>query len=390
MGWALLAMAGCGDETQEEVADVINLSKRSVAFASGGGSSDIGVACPSAWEASCAETWITLQPNEQTLTVTVEKNLSSEVRESTITVRSANDEKTITVRQAYVDDPVLIDTTVEDTLEFDSEGESFTFRVETNGEWNAVSSAEWLSVACSSENGTVELSAAKNNDAHRSAEVTITATRDGDTKSCVVAVEQDSRDENPYYRLLGRYGLYAENWYYGGQLLGVSGTGSFCTIEEKEYRKSVNIKDLFTDGTVIEATYDKLTEQLTIVIGSICKTQEISSSVVRYYFPMTINMNESTFYGGTLTGTYGLAYNDLTEEENCPAILLSGFHSGYTSFGLIGYQSQQYVHFSDLYYANGSMYLVRMDTDTDSSQNDVSQAAARIPVPENAVIVMNR
>ena len=47
------------------------------------------------------------------------------MRESTITVRSANDEKTITVRQAYVDDPVLIDTTVEDALEFDSEGESY-------------------------------------------------------------------------------------------------------------------------------------------------------------------------------------------------------------------------------------------------------------------------
>ena len=137
--------------------------------------------------------------------------------------------------------------------------------------------------------------------------------------------------------------------------------------QERQYRRI----SLLT-VRVIEATYDKLTEQLTIVIGSISKTQEISSSVVRYYFPMTINMNESTFYGGTLTGTYGLAYNDLTEEENCPASVERLPQRLWPSFGLIGYQSQQYVHFSDLYYANGSMYLVRMDTDTgDSSQNDV-------------------
>lgn len=390
MVWTLLAMAGCNDETKEKVADVINLSKSSVAFAPTGGSIDIGVASPSQWEASCAETWIALQPAEHSLTVTVGENPSAVVRETLISLRSASDEKTITVRQAYTDDPVLIETSVEEPLEFDSEGETFTFRVETNGQWSATSSADWLTVSSDSQNGTVELSAAKNNDSHRAAEVTITSTRNDDTKNCTVAVEQISRDENPYYRLLGRYGLHAENWYYGGQLLGVSGTGTFCTVEEKEYRKSVYIKDLFTSGTVIEASYDKQTEQLTIVIGSVCKMQELSSGVVRYYYPMSINMNESTFYGGTLTGTYGLAYNDITETENCPAILLSGFHSGYTSFGLIGYQSQQYVHFTDLYYANGAMYLARMDDNADSSQSSVAQTAAGIPVPENAVVIMNR
>lgn len=43
------------------------------------------------------------------------------------------------------------------------------------------------------------------------------------------------------------------------------------------------------------------------------------------------------------------------------AILLSGFDSGYSTLGLIGYQSQQYVSFSDVYYATGSMYLVQWD-----------------------------
>lgn len=389
MIWAMFAAVGCSDETKEEVADVINLSKSSVAFATEGGSADIAVASPSPWEASCAETWISLQPGTQSLTVSAERNTTSAVRETVITVHSAGDEKTITVRQAFADEPVLLETSVEETLEFDSEGESFTFRVETNGTWNVTSSAEWLSATASQESSTVELAAAKNPDAHRTAEVTITSTRGDYSESRTVAVEQLSRDENPYYRLLGRFGLHAENWYYGGQLLGTSGTGTFCTIEEKEYRKSVVIKDLFLDGTEIEASYDKHTRQLTLLIGTICKTQEISATVLRLYYPMTINMNEGAFYGGTLTGTWGEGYNDVTDQM-CPAIHLGGFHSGYPTFGLIGYQSQQYVHFSDLYYATGAMYLVRMDAAQDASQSAVAQAAAQVDAPAGNVVIMNR
>lgn len=392
MIWALFAAVGCSDETKEEVADVINLSQSSVAFATEGGSAEISVACPSQWEAACTETWITLQPGEQSLTVTATENPTAEVRETVITVHSASDEKTITVRQAFADEPVILGTSVEEALEFDSEGESFTFRVETNGTWSAASNADWLTVTDHPESSTVELAAARNTDTHRTAEVTITATRGDQTESCTVAVEQISRDENPYYRLLGSYGLYAENWYYGGQLLGAPGTGTFCTIEEKEYRKSVLIKDLFLDGTEIEATYDKHTRQLTILIGTVCKTQEISSSVIRFYYPMTINMNEGSFYGGTLTGTWGEGYNDVTD-TTCPAILLSGFHEGYPAFGLIGYQSQQYVHFSDLYYAYGKMYLVRMDDDSasGSTSGGAAKTAARVAVPAiGKVVIMNR
>lgn len=388
---ALFAAAGCNDETKEEVADVINLSKNSVAFATKGGSTEIAVASPSRWEASCAETWISLQPGEETLTITVAENPTAEVRESVITVCSASDEKTISVYQAFADDPVLLTTSVEESLEFDSEGESITFRVETNGAWSVTSSAGWLTATGHPESSTVELSATKNSTDHRTAEVTITATRGDDTKSCTVAVEQLSRDENPYYRLLGSYGLYAENWYYDSQSLGAAGTGTFCTIEEKEYRKSVLIKDLFTDGTEIEATYDKHTEQLTLLIGTICKTQQVSTSVIRLYYPMTINMNEGSFYGGTLTGTYGEGYNDVTD-QTAPAIHLSGFHTGYTTFGLIGYQSMQYLYFSDLYYASGAMYLVRMDanTATGSLQTAVRKAAADKPAPKRDVVIMNR
>ncbi|WP_290536155.1 BACON domain-containing protein [Alistipes sp.] len=389
MIWALFAAVGCSDKTQEEVADVINLSKRSVAFATEGGSTDIAVACPSQWEAACADTWVTLQPGEAVLTIVAEENPAAATRETVVTVKSANDEKTIAVRQAFSDEPVLLATSVEEELSFDSEGESYTFRVETNGTWTATCDADWLTVTCNPESSTVQLIAAKNSDAHRTAEVTVSATRGDDTKSCPIAVAQISRDENPYYRFLGHYGLHAENWYYGGQLLGVSGTGTYCTVEEKEYRKSVYIKDLFTDGTVIEATYDKYTQQLTIPLGNICKTQEVSASVTRFYFPMTINMNESSFYSGTLTGTYGEGYNDI-EEKMCPAIHLSGFHDEYPAFGLIGYQSQQYVHFVDLYYATGSMYFVRMDSGSETSGSGVTQAAARVTVPENKVVIMKR
>ena len=96
-----------------------------------------------------------------------------------------------------------------------------------------------------------------------------------------MTLAQDSHAENRYYKLLGYYGLFAQNWYYGGSPLGVSGTGTFCTVEQKEYRKSVYIKDLFVKGTVVEAAYDKQTGALTIELGKNCLQVQLSPSVTR-------------------------------------------------------------------------------------------------------------
>lgn len=375
---AVFATSSCDDKTKEEVADVIVLSRNSVAFAVEGGTTSVSIASPTAWNAVCAEDWIELTPEEGVLTISAAGNPGGDVRDARITVETAGDREEITVRQAFSRESVLLSTTVTEEVSFDSEGERYLFTVLTNGDWNAACDADWITVECDKVNNTVSLTAAPNAGEHRRTTVMLEAARGSASKTCEVAVAQISHAENPYYRLLGYYGLHAENWYYGGSPIGVSGTGAFCTIEQKEYRKSVYIKNLFVDGMVVEATYDRQTEAIAIELGKMCLRVELSPSVVRGYYLMTVNINTGKFAGGTLRGTLGEGYNDDADEVR-KAILLDGFGSDYPALGMIGQQQQQYVSFADLYYATGSMYLVEWDEPAAGpAATAVTQAAAKM------------
>ena len=160
--------------------------------------------------------------------------------------------------------------------------------------------------------------------------------------------------------MLGYYGLYASDWYYGGAAIGEPGTGAFCTIEENEYGKSFIIKDMFFQGTEIGATYDSKNKKMIIDLGGLCYTREISSTSTYYYYLVQTSMTNRNFHSGTLTGTLGTGYNDIAK-ENRDAILLSGFADGYTELGLIVRTSSGYAMLSDVYYASGEMYLVKCD-----------------------------
>ena len=155
-----------------------------------------------------------------------------------------------------------------ENVELDSEGESFSFTVESAGEWTVSSSADWLSI--SKDGNTVSISAPVNAEDHRTAALTVTATAGNDTQAATINVEQQSRNENTYYNMLGYYGLRANDWYINTAAVGEAGIGAFCTIEEKEYRKSFIIKDLFANGTEVSATYDSRSKKMSIDLGALC------------------------------------------------------------------------------------------------------------------------
>lgn len=379
MVFVLLAAGGCDDKNSEEVMDVIVLSRSSVAFAETGGTTTVSVASPSDWRVSCPDGWVTLTQEKNLLTIAVNDNTTDELRTSKITVETAADKQEIAVRQAFSQQTVLLSTTASEEISLDSEGESALFTVVTNGEWNVTSSADWVSVTCDPVTGTVRVEAPRNTDAHRTATLTLRSTRGSASKSCEVTVSQISREENTYYQMLGYYGLHAQNWYYASQPIGVSGTGTFCTIEEKEYRKSFYIKDLFIKGTVIEAAYDKETQTMSIELGSkSCLNREVSSTVTRFHYLRFLDMTANGFHTGMLTGKLGEGYNDDADQTR-KAILLSGFESPYTSLGIIALQSQQWISFSDVYYANGTMYLVDWDLPANAAaQTSVEKATAGI------------
>ena len=218
----LCASSGCDDKNKEEVADVIVLSRSSVAFAQKGGTTTVAVATPSDWKVSCPDDWVTLASEEGLLTISAASNTTDNVRNSKITVETAGDKQEIAVHQAFSWETVLLSTTASEEISLDSEGESVLFTVVSNGQWSVTSDADWVSVESDPVSGTVRVGAPRNPDAHRNATLTVRATKGSATESCKVTVSQISREENPYYQMLGYYGLHAENWYYGREPIGVS------------------------------------------------------------------------------------------------------------------------------------------------------------------------
>ena len=146
----LCASSGCDDKNKEEVADVIVLSRSSVAFAQKGGTTTVAVATPSDWKVSCPDDWVTLASEEGLLTISAASNTTDNVRNSKITVETAGDKQEIAVHQAFSWETVLLSTTASEEISLDSEGESVLFTVVSNGQWSVTSDADLMTKTASS------------------------------------------------------------------------------------------------------------------------------------------------------------------------------------------------------------------------------------------------
>ncbi len=360
----LLVLSACSETTKEEIADVLVISQDNVAFPMEGGTATISVACPSEWHSAVSwyssesgSSWITVTDGEDNVTITVSANETGDSRKASVTLESATGKKEITVSQSWIGSVLSLNVNCPENMELDSEGDNFMFSVETNDEWNVKSDASWLTL--STDDKLVKVSAAINDGAHREATITVTASAAGDSQSKEIKISQISRDENPYFQMLGRFGLYAERWYYGGNAINAPGIGTYCTIEQKEYGKTFTIKNLFVEGTEYEASYDKETKQMVLTLGSLCLTRTFETSQTYYYYLVQPSITNRNFETGILYGTLGTATDGI--EDNCQAILLDGFDEAYGSLGLIVRVglSQNMAMLSDVYYADGKMYLVR-------------------------------
>lgn len=354
----LLVLSGCGEETKEEIADVLIISQDEVAFPMEGGTSTISVGCPSEWHSTVSDqSWITSTDGEGKVAITVSANATGDSRRAVVTLESGTMKKEIHVSQSWFGAVLSLNVNGPESIELDSEGDSFMFSVETGSEWKVESSASWL--AASSNGSIVNVTATANNEGHREATITVIATASGKSESKEIKISQISRDENPYFQMLGSFGLYAERWYIGGNAINVPGIGSYCTIEQKEYGKTFTIKDLFVDGTEYEASYDKDTKKMVLTLGSLCLTKTFEQSDTYYYYMVQPNITERKFKTGILYGTVGTASDG--KSDNCQAILLDGFDEAYGSLGLIVRigASTSMAMLSDVHYADGRMYLVR-------------------------------
>ncbi len=364
----LLVIFSCSKITREETADVLLISQNEVAFPREGGSATISVACPSEWHSSVSDSWITAEDEGDCVTITVSANDSGNIKNGTVTLESNSGKKEITVSQSWSGAVLSLKINGEEELELDSEGEEFIFTVETNDEWEVSSDADWLAIE--TEGNLVRVSAAANSGEHREAKITVTASAGGEETSREMKLSQISREENPYFQMLGSFGLYAERWHYGGKVIDSPGIGTYCTIEQKEYGKTFTIRNLFVEGTEYEASYDKETKRMVLTLGSLCLTKEIASlTSTQYWFYYLVQLTEGKFETGIIYGTAGTATDGTS--DNCPAILLSGFDEDYGILGLIVkiMPEGSTNMLGDVWYADGKMYLVKAEkADTDNDE----------------------
>lgn len=357
----LALMLGCDEVAKDEIADVVIVSQDAVAFAEDGGTAVISVACPSDWASECPESWIALEQSDGALEITAQANVTGKKRTASVLLKNASDSKEIRISQAWSSDAVQLYVNSPESVKMDSEGDSFTFSVSSNAGWKVTAADSWLSVVQDNESGVAKITATVNDGDSRTSSVIVKAGEGEDEKSQSISISQISRAENPYFQMLGYFGLYAENWYYQRQPLGYSGTAAHCTIEQDVYGKSFIIKDLFHEGTVISAGYDKEKEIMTIDLGRLCLTMEQSATVTYSFFPVAVNFaGEGGFSTSILTGTPGKGYSDESNSER-EAIILDGMPENYPSFGLIVYTGTGYAVDGSSYYADGKMYFVKAD-----------------------------
>ena len=355
----LMVWAGSCNKSRTEIADVIVLSRTEVAFSQAGGNAIIGVGSLSTWKAECNEDWVSVSPAANAVAISVPANTSSQKRTAKVQISAGEaTPKVLTIVQSGDLGVVVINAP--ESIELDSEVDSVYFSVDATCQWTVESGAEWLSAVKDEKTGVVKVKSVPNEGTEdRTASVKVNKAN-GESSS--ITVNQICRANNPYFNFIGTYGLYAEDWYYGGSAIGAAGVGTTCTIEAKEYGKSFTVKDLFHEGTVNEAAYDKKEGTLSIFTGRACYEIDAADGSFTLFYLAEPDFAGKSFETNNVVCQLGKGYDEENDPNHTKEIKILDIIRGVEgrSFGLVGYFStnQNYGYFSDLYYASGAMYFV--------------------------------
>lgn len=281
----LTCLLGLGSCSQPEPIIVygLTLAQRSVVFDAEGGTKLLAVAPfpeDEKWtlEATTQPDWVTLKATAQGVEVTAQPNTSAQVREASFSLVSPDgnfDPYKVEVSQEAA---TLLEwsTSATDGYKFDSEGGQVAFVVVANAQWSAYSDSEWLTVECNPEEGKVILNATPNTtDEPKSATLTLTIGEGEQMQTIDVAVEQDVRANNPYYKLVGQWEISAAKWFYSpnGSLNSLDYAPNpndyylIFDIAEGEYGKTLVMKDFLYPGTEMEVRYNSATGGFVVPFG---------------------------------------------------------------------------------------------------------------------------
>ncbi len=366
-------------ETREES---FALSRYSVAFASGGGETAVTVAAPQTWSAETDAAWIVLNCAESTLTVTaLENDETAGVRTADITVISSTG-GTLTLEALQEPAaPVRLEVacgTAEHVI--DSEGGTFTVSVSSNYDWTATLEPEvdgWT-VDAGHEWTACVRAAANTGDSVKTAELVIRAGCGEVAVEERVEVTQISRAENGYYRCVGKWNVYADNWYLGSAEVGESGTFDSCSIAEYSYANSllsVIGLGLSNDVQTDRLQYNGKDNTLVWPVGYLVGTTRASNGYAYYLYIVALNMS-----GGFTTCDL-----ECTISDDGQTISIDEMPENYPILGVIGYNGYLgYALWTNVYYPEGSIQF-RKDSSSSLSlfaESSVGVEPVTGPLPD--------
>ena len=317
----------------------LTLSENGVVFDKDGGQNAVIVKPfpeKEPWEAAYADgtgEWFAFEVAGDSLKVKAGANDSASLRSGAIVLSSPSsrfEPYLVSVSQEAADTVAL--TVSIQKHAFDSEGGKYVFSVESNCEWTAEPDAEWLTIEV--ENSLVTVSVAANvSDAVREASVNIVAGSGGLAKNATVSFTQDIRENNPYFKLTGKWEIMASKWYYSpnGSLNSLDYNPNptdyhlIFDIEEKEYGKTYQMRNFLSPDTSLEIRYDKESGNIVIPFGW---------TVYSYDIFLYITLVGTSSFSYASLEVDGVPSEDLTSISlDLPAV--DGFN--YVGFGLWTY-----------------------------------------------------
>ena len=276
----IFLLSGCSEADPVYRSRLI-LSENGVGFDKDGGQKSIVVKpFPESelWEAAYendASDWFTFETAGDSLKVTAEANCSESFRSGAIVLSSPSsrfESYVVRVCQEAADSVVL--SVSADNHIFDSEGGEYVFTVSSNYDWTAEADADWLAVKTEGELVIVSV-AANATEAALEGSVSIVAGSGALAKSAVVSFTQDTRKNNPYFKLVGKWEITAAKWYYSpnGSLNSLNFNPNpidyylIFDLEEKEYGKTLQMRNFLRPDTSLEVRYDKESGNIIIPFG---------------------------------------------------------------------------------------------------------------------------
>lgn len=333
---------------------ILKVSATSCAFNAAGGEKTVLVASDkSSWNFKVPDgSWFTASKSDGLIEIRVPANTLDTIRSGKVTVWAGNATVDIDVWQESASNytPGLRIFPSDESYKVHYGKGSLVFSVLTDGDWEASADGAWITVETDKEKGLATVLWERNEqNLPNGAELTISCGEESKTMS----ITQYTKEQDPYFSLIGKWDLYCSKWLLlddGSAPEG--GSYAYMYLDENVPYESYVLRELFFDTLETVLLFDEENDRLMwpLYVYS-CYESETRRF---YYAQVTINVTDD---GEKLD--YNLNPVDGYVSENRTRIDFHGEEG--LGIGVLGLNKSTgaTLYFSDLYYANADDYYFK-------------------------------